>query len=312
MTDPQSLSQAVEVYQSDFNSLTTSLYAALSGYVWDDGWRLEGCIEGPFCELSDTLAATIALIDQGPGDGLLAAARMPDPCAWSADLPATYKLTTTLTCNGEPVQQTSSPFSFRATEIRSPHFYRTDLNGNYQRFVMRGADQVLEDVLDSHTRQYRDEGLCCVVTNPTAADCLRALQQGVWILAVIDCPASSTVAQTVNQLNRWACVAACVLRADVSLPTRTSSGMRVPVGCWLADVAAPIPDWAEFLMANAASGDGFNQQFQLTDQPVIAAIEASFGDAAEARTACAQLQKQLAPLGDYAGYTVFNNHLPFS
>ena len=312
MTDTPSLSQTVEIYQSDFNSLTTSLFTALSGFAWEDGFRLKGCIEGPFCERSDTLPATIDLIDQGPGDGLLAAARMPDPCAWSADLPVTYKLTTTLTCNDELFQQTSTPFSFRATEIRCPHFYRADLNGNYQRFVIRGADQLLEDVLDSHTGEYRNEGLFCVATNPTAADCLHALQQGVWILAVIDHSASSTVPQTVNQLNRWACVAGCVIHSDASLPTSMSPGMRIPVGCWLSDVAATIPDWAEFLMADAASGDGFNQQFKFTDKPVIAAVEAPFEYTREARNACAQLQKQLAPQGDYAGYTVFNNHLPFS
>jgi hypothetical protein len=304
----------IELIQGPFNSISTQVFVranppgATAGFdgqsAWQAGWRIAGQIAGPYCGHSETLPAVIAFQDQGDGEGLLAAARIPDPCAWTARLPATYKVDIELTQAGKCKQQLQHLFTFRANEIRQNSFYQTDLNGNYRRWVLRCVQQPLDDVLRDGGDQFREEGLVCVVINPTTEQCNLATLNGVPILAIVQQSEAEKVISAVEKLDVWGALAACVIVGDVEIKTIDLSNIRIPIGCRVSDVSKSLPIWAQFCITDVASISDVSEFIDGQKIPIIVSDVQPFEDCMSARNQCAVLQKNTAAIGDYAGYCI--------
>jgi hypothetical protein len=301
----------IEMIQGPFNSISTQVFvrANVEGNpdgqsAWQAGWRIAGQITGPYCVHSETLAAVIAFQDQGDGAGLLATTKIPDPCAWTARLPATYKVDIELTYAGECKQKSQQVFSFRGNEIRQNSFYQTDLNGNYRRWVLRCVQHPLDDALADGGEQFREEGLVCTVLNPTTEQCNLATLNGVAILSIVQQPDSEKTVSAIKKLDVWGCVTACVIAGDVEIQSVDLKNVRIPIGCRVSDISKPLPEWAQFSVIDIASiSDSAIVDWQ--KMPVIVSDVRPFEDCASARKQCAVLQKDVATQGDYAGYCIF-------
>jgi hypothetical protein len=309
----------IEMIQGPFNSISTQVFVRVNptGFAednldgqsaWRAGWRIAGQISGPYCVHSETLPAVIAFQDQGDGAGLLAAARIPDPCAWTVRLPATYKVDIALTLAGECQQQSQYVFTFRANEIRRNSFYQTDLNGNYRRWVLRCVQHSLDDALSDGGEQFREEGLVCVVINPSTEQCSLATLHGVAILAIVQQPDPETITSVVEQLEVWGCVTACVLVGDVEIKDIDLNNVQIPVGSWVSDVSEPLPGWAQFYVVDVANISEASVFIDCQKMPVIVSDIRPFENCVSARSQCAVLQKDVAAKGDYAGYCILSTN----
>ena len=309
----------IEMIQGPFNSISTQVFvrANPTGFAednlagqsaWQADWRIAGQISGPYCVHSETLPAVIAFQDQGDGAGLLAAARIPDPCAWTARLPATYKVDVELTHAGQRRQQSQHLFTFRANEIRQNSFYQTDLNGNYRRWVLRCVQHPLDDALSDGGEQFREEGLVCIVINPTMEQCNLATLNGVVILSIVQQPDIEKTISAVKELAVWGCVTACVIVGDVEIKDTDLNNVRIPVGCRVADVSESLPAWAQFCIVDVASLSNASAFVDGQQMPVIVSDIQPFEDCRAARNQCAVLQKNVAAEGDYAGYCILTTN----
>jgi hypothetical protein len=309
----------IEMIQGPFNSISTQVFARANlvsfaegnldrQSAWQAGWRIAGQITGPYCVHSETLPAVIAFHDQGDGAGLLATARIPDPCAWTARLPATYKVDIELTHAGKCKQKSSHLFTFRGNEIRQNSFYQTDLNGNYRRWVLRCVQHPLDDALEDGGDQFREEGLICIVINPTTEQCSLATHHGVAILAIVQQPDTETTISAVQQLEMWGCVTAGVLVGDVEIKDIDLNNVQIPIGSWVSDVSKPLPEWAQFCIVDIANISEVNAFMDWQKMPVIVSDMRPFEDCVSARSQCAALQKDVAAKGDYAGYCILTTN----
>jgi hypothetical protein len=309
----------IEMIQGPFNSISTQVFVRANPTssaednldrqsAWQAGWRIAGQIAGPYCVHSETLPAVIAFHDQGDGGGLLATARIPDPCAWTARLPATYKVDIELTHAGTCKQQSQHLFTFRANEIRENSFYQTDLNGNYRRWVLRCVQHPLDDALSDGGEQFREEGLVCIVINPTVEQCNLATLNGVAILSMVQQPDTEKTISAVEQLDVWGCVTACVIVGDVEIKANDLNNVRTPIGCRVSDIREPLPAWAQFCIADVASISDASAFVDCQKMPVIISDIRPFEDCVSARNQCAVLQKDVAAEGDYAGYCIFTKN----
>lgn len=305
----------IQMIQGPFNSISTQVFVRANPVsfaegnldrqsAWQAGWRIAGKITGPYCVNSETLPAVIAFQDQGDGAGLLATTKIPDPCAWTARLPATYKVDIELTHAGKCKQKSPHLFTFRGNEIRQNSFYQTDLNGNYRRWVLRCVQHPLDDALEDGGEQFREEGLVCTVLNPTTEQCNLATLNGVAILSIVQQPDSEKTVSAIEKLDVWGCVTACVIVGDVEIQSVDLKNVRIPIGCRVSDISKPLPEWAEFSVIDIASILD-NAIVDWQKMPVIVSDVRPFESCASARKQCAMLQKDIATQGDYAGYCIF-------
>jgi hypothetical protein len=118
--------------------------------------------------------------------------------------------------------------------------------------------------------------------------------------------AREEVEAELRRLSRWVAVAIAVI--DCSDPLDESIEFAAPnvlLGRPFNDSDTTIPGWAKLVFAEVTSPQGFARRIAGMEQPVIA-MRRSEGptDLVEARMACDQLQRDLAPFGDFAGYMI--------
>ena len=271
---PHAFDQQLELFYGGVTPNRATVYARLRDVPATPGMTLSGFIRGPQCLYSTTLPATIRLADAGPGETLLARAMVPDPCYWSPDLPFLYDVHVELKRDGEVLASVDRVIGMRNFGARGQFLY---MNG--KRWTIRGAVQTSE--LDMAA--WHDEPLAMYCTTPPSdAFCDEASRLGV--LLVVQAPNGPNATAELQRLARHAAVALLV----------HSPGQVDPV--WQA--AAPNIALASLLAADEVSNR------PALDQPIIAFRPAQAASLATLRAASDQLQADLAPSGDFAGYIV--------
>ncbi len=271
---PHEFDQQLELFFGGVTPNRAMVYARLRDFPAAQGMTLSGLIRGPHCLYSTTLPATIRLGDAGPGETLLAKAMVPDPCYWSPELPFLYDVHIELKRDGEVLASIDRVFGLRNFGARGKFLY---LNG--KRWTVRGATMPAAPDLS----EWHDAPLAMYCpTPPTDALCHEASRVGV--LLVVQTPHNADAATELRRLARHAAVALLVHAPEHSDPA------------WQA--AAPNIALAALLDANAA------QNGPALDQPSIACRPAEGVSLEALRAASDQLQADLAPRGDFAGYIV--------
>ena len=182
------------------------------------GWTtVGGELKGPFCSLARTLPAVTPLRPLQPPHRWKA--QLVDPCFWSPDHPAWYRLSLRST-DGREI--TGSEWGLRHLGRD-----RQKLRLNGRRWVLRAAGWP-ESVPDGNLDAWHDSRLAMWVRDPAPALCQQASRQGVLLVVWLD--AARADAQ-LRGLARWAAVAVGILPPS---PAVDPALLRQagPTSCW--------------------------------------------------------------------------------
>lgn len=300
----------LEVFFGEANNAAARVYARWTQEGLPRDCRLTGRVIGPTCVYSHTLSAAVPLRPKPPsservdaeasgGAALLAEAVVPDPCFWTTELPFLYRVEAELR-RGDEVVATAE----RLLGIRRLGAYGKRLIFEGRGWVARGVH--VRAVPERPLAEWRAADLAMVVEQPDDALCAEASRLGVLLIAEI-AGASAELQDELQRLARWPAVAAALLppaaafdAASRRAATNLLVGQRVRgLGGGTQPSRIDIvvcEDDASQQIATMASG---------ITLPVMAWRRAGGCDElAEARRACDLLQRDLASLGEFAGFLV--------
>lgn len=295
---PPDLSQ-LDVFYGDLSVNRALVYARLPLPPEMGEWSLTGQVRGPRCLHAQTLPVTSPLLDLGPGPTLLARALVPDPSFWSPDLPAIYDVTVNLLRGGEIVATSRHEIGLRALGVRGKFL---SLNG--KRWILRGVSS--ESTTATLPRQWHESSAAYAASDSTAESLAEAAQFGALTVAELRAPPAE-IAAGLKQLAAYPGVAIAVVRGE--LPADVAGQPIAPnllLAQRLQDGDAPAAaGWADLLWVQTASREFAAQIQASTALPVVICRQLPAALPIEqARSACDALQRDFAPIGQFAGYVV--------
>jgi hypothetical protein len=287
---PEQFDSQLDLFHSGASANRTTVYARLRQPPTGEGFSLSGTIRGPHCLYSTTLPATLRMRDAGPGATLLAKTLVPDPCYWTPDLPFLYDVRVELKRGAEVVASAERLLGVRDFGLRGQFFYDQG-----KRRVIRAVRQEACD--ERELLAWHDAATAMFVVSPAEELCHEASRSGVMLIATVE---SKSAVEEVRRLSRHAAVALVCIRGEYDVKAIAEAAGNL-------DVAKFIPAGEPFENAPIAvveCRDGF--PVHKTESPALIAYRrlADRLSLADARAACDQLQADLAPAGDFAGYVV--------
>ena len=272
--------------------------AALQPY-WEAGWRIEGDLYGPHCSRSHTLPAHYRLSDQGSGPTLLARAPLPDPCFWSAEIPALYQVTLHLCKDGAIQLQQETSFGLRSISVQ---------NQQIKLAAEPAALQAIhiDKLQDWSADACREQSMALIIDQPDKALLQQASQLGVWIIAILSGD-EAEIFQQLSQLVSSPAVCIGIIRGTVNDSQRLRDiAPNLLLGQWIDKPSdLPASDWSQLLFCEFTSTDHFSNYSEGCSVPIVA-VRSTHGSHAvkEAVAACQQLKKELIPVEQLAGYAI--------
>jgi len=287
----------LDVFFGELTVHRASVYARLPRPVNDEGVKIAGEVRGPRCRNAQTLPVSVPLVDLGQGPTLLARAVVPDPNFWSADNPAIYDVTVNLLHHGKTLATARRSIGFRPLGVRD-----RQLRSEAKNWVIRGV--------------------CASSTTATSVAEWQTASSAYVAAYHVDrfVEASEIGTVAIAELDSQHDVP-LQLRQLALHPPAAMAIVRVPPGSNLK-LTGIAPN---LLLAQALPALGpFKPQawahaiwVETTDPAVIANLQASsklpiiavrklarplaIGDS---RAACDDLQRDLASIGQFAGYVV--------
>ncbi|MCA9263305.1 MAG: hypothetical protein KDA60_05630 [Planctomycetales bacterium] len=254
------------------------------------------------------MPTTVPLVSEGTDPTPLARAAIVDPCFWTPALPALYEVNVELTYPGR------SPVTVhRLAGIRTLVVKNKSLLLAGQRVVLRGGVPPLctpEEADISMSPEVRDtwrgQHLAMWFPEPADSICQWASQQGIWIVANLTSAGVVDLEGVTRRLLQWPAVAMVVLTSD---QLNRLGRSRPPYGLLAVlvnddrpDVGADQADVILLDVDRCTDSISFAIHCPL---PVVAwRSSQSFRDPVAVRRACEELQGELAPDVDLAGYLV--------
>jgi glycosyl hydrolase family 2 len=284
-----------------YGELTTSralVYARLPRPADRADWKLRGQIRGPRCQIAQTLPLSAPLVDLGPGPTLLAQALVPEPCFWSPDIPAIYDLTVELQSGARVVATTQRQIGLRSLGARGRNVL---LAG--KRWVIRGV--TADATTAKELAEWHDAAAAYVCDGCDPKRLEEASQCGALGVVMIR-QRGAEVVSLLRELSRYPAAAIAVL--DDALPDDFNKSAVAPnllIGEFRKtnEIADPAR-WAEFVVVAIDDCSAIELAI-FQDKPVVAMRRLSKPvEMRAARAACDALQRDLAPLGQLAGYIV--------
>lgn len=288
----------LEIFFGELTVNRAHIYARLPRGTDDAGLSLAGQVRGPRCLHAETLPATSPLVDLGSGPTLLARAVVPDPCFWSPDLPAIYDVSVNLLRGSEVVASERREIGLRSLGVRG-----TNLLVEGKRFVLRGVRQ--QSSAEKLPRDWHAASAALYISQPTNEVLLEASQWGALILAELAEQEDAVAA--IARLSQYPAVAIAVLRGNRSANLKPSA--RAPNLLFAQRIDKgndfELQPWAQLMIVDAADATLVAQVAATSQTPIIVLRTlATPAPIHEARAACDLLQRDLAHLGQFAGYIV--------
>jgi hypothetical protein len=284
----------LDVFHGELTPARAVIYVRLPRPT-EPGIALTGSVRGPRCLHAQTLPASWPLVDLGPGPTLLAQAIVTEPCFWSSDVPAIYDVTVHLERGGEVL----------ATERREIGLRGLGPRG--RGLLYQGKNWVLRGVLASSTtaelpRQWHDASAAYVTGDVNEE---RLAEAGQWgALAVVRLDASTDdLVPKLRQLAKYPGVAIAALRGQLAADPSSAAPNLLLAHEMQTEKAVSVPPWADIVIVQADK----MEHSGVIDcaRPVIALRPLETRTELDAaRAACDRLQRDLAPLGQFAGYIV--------
>jgi hypothetical protein len=294
MTTDSDFSERVEIFFGEASDAQCRVYARLRGPEARAGLRLAGSMTGPNCLYAETLPATFDFADRGPGDSLVAAALVPEPCFWTPEMPHQYRVDLRLERNGDVLARACRPLGIR-TLGAAGHSLLFD----GERWVLRGV-RARGTKLDE-LATWHESDTVLLVDNPDDALCREASRVGVLIVAVLDSPDFATV----ERLSRWPAVGIVALAGGAPVDLNGLAHNMLLAQCFAAGKPVVPEPWAHIGLCEIDRADQIGAGVVDCRVPVLA-MRASghVGGPAEGRALCDRLQRDLAPHAQFAGYIV--------
>ena len=291
---------AVQLFHGELTPTSARVYARLNEIENNMNLSLGGHVEGPFRDDAHTLPATVPLRPSPPGDSLLAEAVLPDPCFWSPDTPATYRVKIELRRNMQLIGHQWRILGLRGLGIFGPSVFR-----NGKRWVLRGVQSLNNSQIvweDWHAM-----AAMMVVNQIDERLCSEASRHGV-PLAVLVRPGEKDIITKLYQLAHWPAISLVVFpNCDhVEIDQWRQRCPNVLVGSHFhGRNSETIPTSVHLILCEENSIQPLTTTPDQCDSPilVIRTLPAGF-DLARARTECDILQRDLARIGDFSGYFI--------
>ena len=289
----------LDVFYGDLTTARAFVYARLPRPADDAGLSLTGQVRGPRCKLAQTLPVTSALVDLGPGQTLLARAVVPDPVFWLPDLPAIYDVSVNLLRGAEIIATAHRQIGLRSLGVRG-----RDLVLNGKRWVLRGVSTGSTNA--SSPQEWHKFQAAFVSDDLRLDDLTIASENGALAMIYVAEPGGPLLPR-MRRLAQFPAAAIAVLdqalphdfRKSEIAPNLLIAQLIVPECRW------PRQPWADLLVVGVNDAEVFAETLTFGEIPIIAT---RFGrppdDLTTARMACDALQRDLAPLGQFAGYVV--------
>jgi hypothetical protein len=298
-TDPSAMLARVRLFVGAATDVEAHVYAQLEHGSLPEGCTLSGSLYGPSCPYARTLPARIALKDAGPGKTLLARCIVPDPCFWSPALPYLYQATVTLRCGERELATIERPVGLQRFCVSG-----TNLRLDGRRSVIRGVCREVFD--DCPHEQWREASAAMVVDDPEESLCEQCSRDGVLLVAVISTLKPEAIARELARLGSWPAVGVTVLGGNVQIDGEIAllAGNMLLAQRLKGLGPIQLAPWAKLAFCDVDTQNRLPSGVE-HNVPVLA-FRAAGGMAtvADARAACDQLQRDLAPVGDFAGYLV--------
>lgn len=287
----------IEVFYGRVTKNAAEVYARVTGLAGGQEWSLSGQVRGPFCEGVRTLPLTAAVKDLGAGTTLLAGCSIPDPATWSMLSPSYYKVTTELKENNETVA-----IAERSLGLRTLGGDGCDLRWEGKRWVLRGI--CVAEASVGELAQWREHNAVPIVSNPSDAILAATSASGVLLAVEVGV---DTDAQEMRRLARQSAVG-IVIASGITpdMPTLKATAPNV-IFAHVARGSSPteLGSWADMLLIEADDTSTLQQTLPGGPLPVAAVRRLqSPSSFIAARAECDRLQRDLAAIGDFAGYIV--------
>lgn len=289
---------ALDVFYGDLTVARGYVYARLPRGPQAEGLSLGGFVRGPRCLHAQTLPLSSPLVDRGPGPTLLAQAMIPDPCFWTPDLPAVYDATVHLLRGTEIVATAHREIGLRRLGVRGRNLA---LEG--KRWVLRGV--MAGSTTATFPRAWHEVAAEYVTNAPDEALLAEASEWGA--MTVVELDAGPQFGQCLRELARFPGVAMALVRGSLSADFQGGGGApNLLLAQRLDDAQDPqIAAWADLAFAAADDADSFARLAAAASVPVVAMRPLAQPLPLDvARAACDRLQRDLAPIGQLAGYVV--------
>jgi hypothetical protein len=297
----------LDLFHGEASTTLGRVYARLPASPETAGCTLAGRVVGPICRWANTLPATSPLVarpqvDNRQTEPLLAEAVVPDPCFWSDELPMRYTVELKLQRNKETIATTERTIAFRGVGRRGRSLFQQG-----RRWVPRGMNSM--SVLETERADlaaWRLAPAVLVTADPTDSLCSEADELGLWIIADLS-PCRAPIELELARFSQHAAVFLAILPPD----TQATRTLRIAASNLLLAVqvtsgnTAQADSLADCLALDATNHETFARTAQTTTLPIIAGRPLKQPTSlAAARQAVDHLQRDLAPIGDFAGYLV--------
>jgi hypothetical protein len=268
------------------------VYAVLNSQELSGDFQIAGTLTGPYCQYADTLPTTYSFAQRGTAASPLVEALVPEPCFWTPQMPQLYQAAVELRERDRVVAEVKRIFGIRRL---APS--RHGLVFEAKHWVLRAL--VSDELPATDLAQWHDAETAMFVRNPSDALCDAASRQGVLLVAELGQAQTHEVAR----LARWPAVGIIALTGGSA--ERFRSGAAI-LAQHLPAQQPPVPaSWATAALVDLSQGQPLDSRFAQWQMPLIALRPSGPLDTvAEGRRACDRLQRDLAHLGQFAGYIV--------
>lgn len=289
--------EEIDVFYGRVTHSSAQVYVRVSSLVGGGEWSIAGKVRGPLAPGTRTLPTTVALHDLGKGATLLGGCSIPDPAFWTTLLPGTYEVTVQLCREGEAVETI-----VRSLGVRLFGASRRSFLWDGKRWVLRGVSTVANNV--EEVSVFRENAGVLVIKNPSDSLLDAASESGVLLVVELD---GGDLLQKLRCLTRWPAVAIVILPSDLGGDSELRTAAPNLLFAQRIDFTLPprLADWAQAVFCDATHAEEFVTIAKSWVVPIVAERRLN-GDYTllEARRECDCLQRDLASLGDFAGYVV--------
>lgn len=290
------LADDIDIFCGHVTQHSARVYARLNDRPGGGEWSISGHVRGPFCMGVRTLPLTASLQDMGEGETLLASCAIPDPSAWTPLSPSHYVVRVDLRRNGELQESIERQLGIRTLGARG-----RDLRWQAKRWVLRGicvAEEAIGDL-----EQWRQHNAIPVVSSPTEVLLEQASDQGPLLAVELGIDAN---AAELRRLSEFPAVGMAILHTSCDNASNLNSLAPNILFAQATQVGDAAPaEWADFLLCDAKSPDQLREQVATSSLPIVAVRRvAKHGSFLDNRAECDRLQRDLAAIGDFAGYVV--------
>ena len=288
---PQTLNDCLQVFTS--RPSDTEAYLAFVDMTGGQMKSLSGSIKGPRCTRARTLAATFGIEESEFNGNIPIGKLIPDPCYWTPQLPFLYDIALDVKFADGSQQSWTHSVGLRRWEV-----VKTDLFRERRRVVLRG--RCVDDLSSTVLEQAVEAEVTLSVPPPSEEQLQAADELGVSLIVDLR---KETVKSMPGRHSWHPSVAGLLLTEDPGRQFLSPNGAML-CGFAAAGSSEPTGDWAQVVVAEFSKGELPDGLANLV-KPVIAIRRADRElDFTAARAACDQLQADLAPEFDLAGYFV--------